>query len=79
MGHGVSDPHVRAREFAREHGPPLLEMDYSYLKADGTPTEDEAEAAGTILSLWDESTQLGAAFALASKTSEWRFVMATMK
>eukprot|EP00974_Lingulodinium_polyedra_P028025 2706511-Lingulodinium_polyedra.AAC.1 len=79
MGHGVSDPRVRAREFAREHRPPLLEMDYSYLKADETPTEDEAEAAGTILSFWDESTQFGVAFALASKTSEWRYLMATMR
>ena len=54
-------------------------MDDSFLKADGEETEDDELAATTILSLWDESSQLGIAFALVSKTAEWKYVLATMK
>ena len=62
-------PHRRREELAAEHGPPPMELDYSFLKADGPVVESGAgEALHTTLSFWDESTQMGLAFSLPSKT-----------
>ena len=45
-----------------------MEMDYSFLKADGQPTTDEADACSTNLSFKDDGTGLGIALAVPSKT-----------
>jgi len=59
-GHGTELPRRRREELAAEHGPPPMELDYSFLKADGPVVESGAgEALHTTLSFWDESTQDG--------------------
>ena len=52
---------------------PRLELDYSFIKTDGTPAESE-ESRQVILSMWDEGTNLGQAMSFPSKTYDLNYI-----
>eukprot|EP00439_Symbiodinium_sp_Y106_P052723 s3817_g7.t1 len=70
----------RALDVGHKHVPldmraqrPRVEIDYSFLKTDGTrSTEDEA--AEVILSAWDESTGMATAMSMPAKTYDVNYV-----
>ncbi len=54
----------------------MLELDYSFLKADAGTAEACADDLDTTLSLWDESTQLAVSVALAGEKTEIEYFVA---
>lgn len=58
----------------RRQEKPIVELDYSCLQASGDFINDPARAVATTLSVRDDSTGLGMAISLPSKTQPLKYI-----